>query len=472
MPLKKIVIIGAGISGLSIAWGLCDKKDFELTILEAGLDIGGLSRTIEHNNLLFDIGPHRFSPQLPKAVRFVKGLLAKDLLKKQNTHGVYFNGILYNYPPGFKDFLHGSSLKNTFIFGLDWTYARFLSSINRILGPKKDESFKDILYRQFGKSFCDYVIFPMISKVWGTKDLSSQFANIRFLQPTLTRIISRVFFRNIHANDNVFYYPRNGYGEISERIGEYLRKNKNILLELSANIESIEAKSLNGPFKVLYTQGSARKTIEADILVSTISNKNLFGYLSKTNLVNPLAGHIDKFVSRTLRLGIFAIKDFHLTDRVIIFPEAKFIFNRISEMNLFSNLNYPEGQAILMVDVICDEGSLYDVMEEGEFNKLLLDSVLGLGWFKKDSVCRNFSIRFPSAYPILNQSRYDAQEEVNKYFAGSSVILCGREASSDYNNAHNAMIKGFITARYIAGEINFKEYKISSNIIGRLPIQD
>ena len=64
-----------------------------------------------------------------------------------------------------------------------------------------------------------------------------------------------------------------------------------------------------------------------------------------------------------------------------------------------------------------------------EFNKYLLDSVLTLEWFKKTDVCQNFSIRFPKAYPILDEGRYKAQEKVNSYFENSGIILCGREAS-------------------------------------------
>lgn len=471
MAPKRIVIIGAGVSGLSVAWGLCGRKNFEVTLLERGQNIGGLSRTIRHDGIYLDIGPHRFSPQLPKAVKLVRKLLGKDLVARQNLHGVYFNGLLYNYPPRLIDFFHLSSLINSFIFGSDWVFGKFLEGINKVLGKPRGKSFESILYKQFGRSFSNKVIFPMISKVWGTKELCSEFANIRFLKPTFARILGRIFLKNSSLNDSVFYYPVKGYGEICERIGEYLKKNSQ-RLESGVNIESIEAKSLKGPFKIIYTQGSETKSIDADILVSTISNKDLIGYFSSTGLVKDLVPYVDKFISRTLRLGVIAIKNFHLPVRVIIFPEAKFIFNRMSEMNLFSDLGYPEGQAILMVDVICDEGSAYDVMNDEEFNKYLLDSVLTLGWFKKTDVCRNFNIRFPKAYPILDEGRYKAQEKVNSYFENSGIILCGREASSDYNNAHNAMIKGFITANYISGDINLREYKRSSNLMGRLPIQD
>jgi hypothetical protein len=38
-----------------------------------------------------------------------------------------------------------------------------------------------------------------------------------------------------------------------------------------------------------------------------------------------------------------AERDFTLPIRVIIFPEEKYVFNRISETNKFSDLGYPEG---------------------------------------------------------------------------------------------------------------------------------
>jgi protoporphyrinogen oxidase len=195
-------------------------------------------------------------------------------------------------------------------------------------------------------------------------------------------------------------------------------------------------------------------------------------YLEGTGLVEPVVKHRKAFYSRTLRLGVMAVRNFSIPARVIIFPEARYMFNRVSEMNQFADLGYPAGESILMIDVICDRGDRVERMPEKEFNELLLKNFLSLGWVKESDVRLVFSLRFPGAYPVLTEERYEAQEAIEVFFADSGVYLCGREASSDYNNAHNAIGKGFLTARFLAGEIDAGEFRRRSATIGRLPIQD
>jgi protoporphyrinogen oxidase len=57
--MKKIVVIGAGITGLSVAWKLSE-KGYKVKIIEMDKFIGGLARSIKMGNYFLDIGPHSF----------------------------------------------------------------------------------------------------------------------------------------------------------------------------------------------------------------------------------------------------------------------------------------------------------------------------------------------------------------------------------------------------------------------------
>ena len=61
---KNIVIIGAGPAGLTAAYELSQKKNFNITIIEADGQVGGISKTINHNGNRIDIGGHRFFQNL------------------------------------------------------------------------------------------------------------------------------------------------------------------------------------------------------------------------------------------------------------------------------------------------------------------------------------------------------------------------------------------------------------------------
>ena len=402
--MKKVVILGAGCSGLSVAWGLTEKGGCFVTLLESATRTGGLSRTLARNGIRFDIGPHRFSPQLPDVVERVQGLLDGGLVEHENLHGVYFKGSLYTYPPRMRDLLHGRALRITALFGASWLTARAAAAVRRFLGRTREPSFDRILVDSFGADFCREVVFPMMRKVWGTTDLHHEFSAIRFNVLTVGRVLQKILFRKSSIGNERFYYPAHGFGQLCEAM-ERLVHGRGQSIETGARIQRIEARSLSGPFTVWYAAGGAERAVEADIIVSTVPNSDLLAALSGTGLIDALLPLAEKFRSRTLRLGILTVKGFRLPSRVVIFPEARYPFNRISAMDHFSDLGNPPGHAVLMVDVICDPGSAIDRMDEGSFEQAVLASVLDLGWFSRGEVTSLFSVRVPRAYPVLSHER-------------------------------------------------------------------
>lgn len=65
--MKKILILGAGISGLSLAWFLKKRhgNNIEITILEKSSRVGGWIQTRNQQGYLFELGPHSCRPQGP-----------------------------------------------------------------------------------------------------------------------------------------------------------------------------------------------------------------------------------------------------------------------------------------------------------------------------------------------------------------------------------------------------------------------
>ena len=57
---KKIIIVGAGPAGLTAALELQRAGIQDITILESGNQVGGISRTVNYKGNRIDIGGHRF----------------------------------------------------------------------------------------------------------------------------------------------------------------------------------------------------------------------------------------------------------------------------------------------------------------------------------------------------------------------------------------------------------------------------
>ena len=47
--MKKIIVIGGGVTGLSVAWKLSE-KGYEVSLIESEKSIGGLAKTIKMGN--------------------------------------------------------------------------------------------------------------------------------------------------------------------------------------------------------------------------------------------------------------------------------------------------------------------------------------------------------------------------------------------------------------------------------------
>ena len=78
MAKKSIVIIGGGPAGLTAAYELLKdngSEQYDVTVLEASGEFGGISRTVRHNGNRMDIGGHRFFSKDDRVMNWWKTIL-------------------------------------------------------------------------------------------------------------------------------------------------------------------------------------------------------------------------------------------------------------------------------------------------------------------------------------------------------------------------------------------------------------
>ena len=75
--MERVVIIGAGPAGLAAAYHLLKNGEgkYQVTILEATEEIGGISRTVNYKGNRMDIGGHRFFTKDPDVKAWWEELL-------------------------------------------------------------------------------------------------------------------------------------------------------------------------------------------------------------------------------------------------------------------------------------------------------------------------------------------------------------------------------------------------------------
>jgi oxygen-dependent protoporphyrinogen oxidase len=160
---KKIVIMGAGISGLTTAYIL--KKDgFDVTILEKNSQAGGTMESTRTDGYLFDKGPNSWLETTPLIGDLVRELhLEGELLygsKEANKRYIVRNNQLHPLP-----MTPGAFIK-TKLFTPQGKARLFAEPL---IGRSRDgyyQSIADFVKRRLGSEFLDYAINPFIAGVY------------------------------------------------------------------------------------------------------------------------------------------------------------------------------------------------------------------------------------------------------------------------------------------------------------------
>lgn len=173
--MKRIIILGAGISGLATAWYLSQKsKTCSITLFEKERRVGGSIQSLSKEGFLFERGPRGFRTQ-DKGKRLLKLVDELSLTPK----------LLSTSEKGKKRYLlNQGRLSQLSLFYL--MKKRLLWPILKEPFVKKklneDETVFDFFSRRFGKKFATTLIDPMIRGIFGgdVKELSMAAAFPKF----------------------------------------------------------------------------------------------------------------------------------------------------------------------------------------------------------------------------------------------------------------------------------------------------
>lgn len=315
-----IVVIGAGVTGLSFA-----KAFGDVQVFESNSSLGGKALSYKVNTEVgtfgFDVGGHWFHHQnAPGALKLLESL---PLVKHDRYAYVYLDGILYDYP------IQQSYKKNP--------DKGFVSKVEHELREIEREEIK----------YSNY--YEMLLNSYGPTLFHSFFSNYNikmFGEMDLTRINIGKFetVRNVRISDNgngynsSFLYPMGDAG--AQAIPLHLSKHSDV--NLNANVQSI---SLRKKTMVLNNNSCKWKTI-----VSTIPLPSLVSMISD---VDPyyvqLAKQLTSSKGLIINLGIKK-KPFHENKSWVYFPELKYHFYRMGFYSNVEPLLAPQGYSSVYVE--------------------------------------------------------------------------------------------------------------------------
>jgi len=185
----KVVVLGAGISGLGLAARIAARCD--VTVLEAGGAAGGLARTIRHKGFHLYLGPHPLYSTEASREDVIAGLrraMGRDLAEIERTSAVWFNGRLFKYPLKMRDILSKLSSAELAGYGLSFVGAR----LGYTLGRRGRGDFASWVKARYGGKVYRLYFEEYTEKSWGVSPplLSAAFAAERVPETNLLDVVT------------------------------------------------------------------------------------------------------------------------------------------------------------------------------------------------------------------------------------------------------------------------------------------
>ena len=187
--MKKVAIIGAGISGLSTAYAIerLAKElglDVEVSVFEREERAGGKIWSIKEEGYLCEWGPNGFLDSKPMTLELCDRIGVRDRLERSNDNArkrfIYSGGILNRLPENGPMFLKSKLIS--------WPGKVRLAQ--EFIKPRRtdgvDETLADFARRRLGAEALDKLIGPMVSGIFAgdpeTMSLKSCFPRIHELE--------------------------------------------------------------------------------------------------------------------------------------------------------------------------------------------------------------------------------------------------------------------------------------------------
>jgi len=160
--MKKAVIIGAGITGLTTAYYL-KKAGWDVTIVEKQMRTGGAIHTHREKGFVFESGPNTGMISNPEVAELFEDLGAELQVEPANEAAqrrlIWKDGRWYQLPSCIKEGIKTPlfSWKDKF---------KLLTEPFRKRGKNPDETLSQLVKRRMGQSFLDYAVDPFILGIY------------------------------------------------------------------------------------------------------------------------------------------------------------------------------------------------------------------------------------------------------------------------------------------------------------------
>ncbi len=429
MSAEKLVILGAGPTGLGAAWRLNERGHANWLLCEAASQGGGLaSSVIDEHGFTWDLGGHvlfshyrYFDIVMDRALgdRWVEHVREAWVWMRERWIPYPFQNNIWRLPQDELD---------ACVAGL-----QALQGAPALAPPA---TFREWLLRSFGTGICDSFLLPYNRKVWAydPSTMNVTWMGERVATVNLPRILDNIANRRDDVSwgpNSTFRFPlHGGTGAIWTSVQQQLPADR---MRFGCDAARVDVKAR----RITLRTG---ETIDYDALISTIPLDRL---LEMSDGVDDVRGESSRFVhssSHIAGIGLSGgVPDDLKTKCWVYFPEPQVPFYRATVFSNYSPNNAPPGHWSVMAEV-----------SESPEKAVAIDSIVAdvvnalerCGWIDRRNVVTRWHRRLEHGYPTPWLGRDVTLSRVESRLRAAGIFSRGRFGAWKYevsNQDHSFM---------------------------------
>ncbi len=495
--IKTAIIIGAGPAGLTAAYEFIKHTNIKPIVLEMSEHNGGISRTINHNGNLIDIGGHRFFSKSDVVMDWWKEIMPIESKGNETIELTYHNKtkIIQTADETLKEeknvFLVRNRLsrilflKKLFFYPLKLNFDTLhkvgvvrsikicFSYLIAVLFPiKKEKNLEDFFINRFGKELYYTFFKDYTEKVWGIpcKKIPVQWGKQRIKGLNITKIIVHFFSNKNSINQKnletslieKFLYPKYGPGQLWDLVAKKVIENGG---EIHYNSKVTQVKNINNNItEASITQKNGDiKSFKSNYFISSMPIKNLVNSFTKSlpieihEIANGLVYR--DFITVGLLVEKMSFKkQKQLKDNWIYIQEKNVNIGRLQIFNNWSPYMVKDNSKIwLGLEYFCNEGDALWSKSENEFKEFAISELESIEMINSKEVLDSIVIKQKKAYPTYFGT-YSRFEKLIDYFNSyENLFLIGRNGMHKYNNQDHSMLTAIQTVSNIKNGVLCKK---------------
>jgi protoporphyrinogen oxidase len=428
----RIVVLGAGPTGLSAAWRLQERGHDDWLLVEASDRVGGLSMSVlDDAGFTWDLGGHVLFSHWKYFDALMERALGSQWVEHEREAWVWMRERWIPYP-----------FQNNIWRLPEDELTRCLAGlvdVHRAAAGGPPANFREWLQRAFGDGLCDTFMYPYNFKVWAypPAELGVGWMGERVATVDLTRVLRNL----VHRRDDVSWGPnatfrfplRGGTGAIWDSIASQLPTGR---IRLSTRVVRIDPRA-----RRLYCADGS--TIDYDRLISSLPLDQLLCTLSDAPELTQWAGRFVHSSSHIIGVGFPGKPPADLATKCwMYFPEAETPFYRVTVFSNYSpnNVARPGEQWSLMAEVSESPAKPVD-------SAALLEGVIAgfrrVGFIGDDTpILTRFHRRLEHGYPTPWLERDEVLEAVQPELYQMGILSRGRFGAWRYevsNQDHSSL---------------------------------